>query len=59
MKRTEFIRGLLDAGCIFLKHGARHDLYINPVAGKKQPIPRHNEIDDILAKHIKKKLGIS
>jgi hypothetical protein len=29
---------------------------MNPKTGKKQPVPRHNEIDEILAKHIIKEL---
>ncbi len=31
-------------------------LYKNPKTGKKQPVPRHNEIDEHLAKHIIKEL---
>jgi mRNA interferase HicA len=31
---------------------------MNPSTGQKQPVPRHAEIDDALAKHIKKYLGI-
>ena len=31
-------------------------LYKNPTSGKKQPIPRHQEIDEHLAKHIIKEL---
>jgi len=52
MKRKELIKMLMDAGCVFLRHGANHDLYKNPKNGKKQPIPRHNEIDEHLARHI-------
>ncbi|MDZ4369103.1 MAG: type II toxin-antitoxin system HicA family toxin [Afipia sp.] len=55
MKREE----LLAAGCLLLRHGGRHDIYLNPETGQKQPIPRHREIDDTLAKHIRKYLGIS
>jgi len=58
MKRSELIRKLTDAGCVLHRHGSRHDLYINPANGKKQPVPRHSEVDDTLAKHIKKNLGI-
>jgi len=58
MKRKEIIRQLVKAGCVLLRHGARHDVYVNPLNGKKQPVPRHAEIDDILADHIKKYLGI-
>jgi mRNA interferase HicA len=58
MKRTELIRELRAAGCELLRHGARHDVYVNPATGQKQPVSRHTEIDDALAKHIKKFLGL-
>ncbi len=58
MKRKELIRQLTEAGCVFVRHGAKHDIYENPKTGKKQPVPRHTEIDDKLAKHIKKYLGL-
>lgn len=45
-------------GCYLLRHGSRHDIYFNPNTGKKQPVPRHAEIDDQLARHIKKYLGL-
>jgi hypothetical protein len=31
---------------------------VNPTTGQKQTVPRHTEIDDALAKHIKKYLGL-
>jgi len=52
MKRRELIKRLTDAGCFFVRPGSRHDLYMNPRTGKKQPVPRHREIDESLAKHI-------
>jgi len=58
MKRNEFIRELVAAGCVLYRHGAKHDIYINPINGRKQPVPRHTEINDRLAKHIKKYLGL-
>ncbi|WKZ14044.1 MAG: type II toxin-antitoxin system HicA family toxin [Candidatus Jettenia caeni] len=58
MKRKEFIRQLEAAGCILLRHGAKHDIYMNPKTGRKQPVPRHREIQDALTKHIKKYLGL-
>ena len=57
MKRKELIRKITSAGCMLVRHGARHDLYINPRTGKKQPVPRHDEIDESLAKHILKELA--
>jgi len=58
MKRRELIRQLNEAGCVFLRPGSNHDIYLNPATGQKQPVPRHTEIDDALAKHIKKYLGL-
>jgi len=58
MKRKQFVRQLKKDGCVLLRSGARHDIYINPATGKKQPVPRHTEIDNNLAKHIRKYLGL-
>ena len=58
MKRKELIKQLEKFGCVLLRHGANHDIYINPKNGQKQPVPRHKEVDEHLARHIKKYLGI-
>ncbi|WP_353740575.1 type II toxin-antitoxin system HicA family toxin [Desulfoferrobacter suflitae] len=58
MKRSELIRRLREAGCFLHRHGANHDIYLNPATGQKQPVPRHTEIDDVLAKHINKHLSV-
>jgi predicted RNA binding protein YcfA (HicA-like mRNA interferase family) len=57
MKRKDLLKRLNDSGCILIRHGGRHDLYKNSATGKKQPVPRHNEIDENLAKHIIKELA--
>lgn len=59
MKRKELVRQLTEAGCILHRHGSRHDIYLNPQNGKKQPVPRHGEIEELLVRHIKKYLGLS
>ncbi|MDP8982831.1 MAG: type II toxin-antitoxin system HicA family toxin [Acidobacteriota bacterium] len=51
------IRKLKEAGCRFVRHGGNHDWYINPRTGISQPIPRHRELNEFLAKHILKKLA--
>ena len=56
MKRRELIRLLEKQGCILIRHGKKHDWYQNPDSGICQPIPRHAEISNILAKHIIKML---
>jgi predicted RNA binding protein YcfA (HicA-like mRNA interferase family) len=57
MKRRELIRKITSTGCVLVRHGSHHDLYKNPKPGKRQPIPRHDEIDDNLANHIMKELA--
>ncbi|NOT56898.1 MAG: type II toxin-antitoxin system HicA family toxin [Deltaproteobacteria bacterium] len=59
MKRSEFVRQLLADGCILVRHGAKHDVYINPATSKKQTVPRHTEIDNVLARHIRTRLGFT
>jgi hypothetical protein len=56
MKRQELIRRIEDMGCVLLRHGKKHDWYQNPITKTSQPIPRHTEITDSLAKHILKML---
>jgi mRNA interferase HicA len=50
MNRKDLIRDIKRMGCILIRHGGKHDWYQNPV-------PRHREINEILAKNIMKKLG--
>jgi mRNA interferase HicA len=57
MKRRELLRKLQKEGCVLLRSGGNHDIYVNLKNGKKQPVPRHNEIDEYLAKHILRYLG--
>ncbi|MGE0130504.1 MAG: type II toxin-antitoxin system HicA family toxin [Blastocatellales bacterium] len=57
MKRRDLIRQLEMMGCILIRHGAKHDWYQNPRTKVSQPVPRHNEIKDHLARHILKMLS--
>jgi len=43
-------------GCVLLRHGSKHDWYQNPKTKVTQPIPRHREIKEHLAKRILKML---
>jgi mRNA interferase HicA len=56
MKRIDLIKVLEKMGCIFIRHGSKHDWYQNPDTKICQPIPRHREIKENLAKHIIKML---
>jgi mRNA interferase HicA len=57
MKRAELIRKIERLGCVLIRHGARHDWYQNPKTKVSQPVPRHREITESLAKYIIKMLG--
>jgi predicted RNA binding protein YcfA (HicA-like mRNA interferase family) len=57
MKRKDLIFILEKIGCKFIRHGGKHDWYQNPFSGVSQPIPRHSEINDNLAKSIIKKMS--
>jgi predicted RNA binding protein YcfA (HicA-like mRNA interferase family) len=52
MKRRELVRKLEELGCALHRHGARHDIYRQPANGKMQPVPRHSEVREHLARHI-------
>jgi len=56
MKRRDLLLKLEEMGCVLIRHGKRHDWYQNPRTRVSQPIPRHREIGDSLAKHIIKML---
>ncbi len=56
MKRRDLIRELEKLGCVLLRHGAKHDWYQNPKTKIAQPVPRHTEIKEHLARHIIKML---
>jgi predicted RNA binding protein YcfA (HicA-like mRNA interferase family) len=52
VKRVDLVKQLEQAGCKLLRHGAKHDIYHNPKLGISQPVPRHREINERLAKKI-------
>jgi len=56
MKRRDLIRELEKMGCVLIRHGAKHDWYQNPRTKVSQPVPRHKEIKEHLARHIIKML---
>jgi mRNA interferase HicA len=56
MKRRVLLKELENMGCVFIRHGGKHDWYQNAKTKVSQPVPRHREINDNLAKHIKKML---
>jgi len=58
MKRKKLIKHLETQGCILLREGRNHSLYVNEAKKKVSTVPRHKEIDEFLAKKICKDLEI-
>ncbi len=58
MKRIDFIRHLVNEGCIFVREGAKHSVYFYPLTRRSSTIPCHSEIEKFLARKICRDLGI-
>lgn len=56
MKRRELIKKLEEKGWYILRNGSNHDIYTD--GERIEPIPRHPDINERLAKSIIKKLGL-
>ncbi len=57
MKRRDLIEKIEAMGCVFIRHGGKHDWYQNPTTKVCQPVPRHREIKEHVARHILKTLS--
>lgn len=55
MKRKDFIKALEELGFAFERHGKRHDIYKRNI--EREEVPRHGEINELLAKAILKRRG--
>ena len=58
MKRIDLIRFLEQHGCDLLREGGSHSVFVNRQAGKSSTVPRHREINEILARKICKDLEV-
>ena len=57
MKRNALLKILKRQGCVFIKHGKKHDQYIQPKTGKIDHVPRHSDVSEDTAKSIIKNLS--
>jgi predicted RNA binding protein YcfA (HicA-like mRNA interferase family) len=55
VKRRELIHQIEGMGCVLIRHGGKHNWYQNSRTKIAQPVPRHSEIHEFLAKSILKK----
>jgi predicted RNA binding protein YcfA (HicA-like mRNA interferase family) len=58
MKRRDFIRHLEAHGCVLLREGGNHSVYVNRLTAKVSTVPRHREINDFLARKICRDLEV-
>lgn len=56
MKRRDLIKKLENAGFTLARNGSRHDVYKR--GQDEEQVPRHKEINEILAKSIIAKWGL-
>lgn len=56
MKRRDLVKLLEDNGWYLKRNGSNHDIYTNGIIS--EPIPRHPEIKEKLAKKILKSAGL-
>jgi predicted RNA binding protein YcfA (HicA-like mRNA interferase family) len=57
MKRTDLLKLISAKGALLVRHGGNHDIYIQPRTGNTEPVPRHNEIKEFMAKKIIRNLS--
>jgi len=57
MNRRQLLSHLKENECLLFREGKRHSVFHNPKTGRTSTVPRHSEIDDLLAKKICKDLG--
>ena len=55
MKRRELERQLRNLGWVLQRHGARHDVWSNSDRSFTEYVPRHAEINEMLARAILKR----
>lgn len=58
MKRLDLVRHLAAHGCMLLREGANHSIFLNPANQAQTAVPRHREIGEHTARGICKQLGI-
>ena len=58
MKPLELIRHLEQNGCVLLREGSKHSVFINRATRKSSTVPRHREINDFLARKICRDLEV-
>jgi mRNA interferase HicA len=59
VKRRDLIKYLQSHGCFLVREGGNHSWWSNAERNRRSSIPRHNEVNDFLARKICRDLGVS
>ena len=59
MKRLELIQHLHAHGCLLLREGANHSVYVNPANNQQATVGRHRELDNLMCRVVCRQLGIA
>jgi predicted RNA binding protein YcfA (HicA-like mRNA interferase family) len=57
VKRQKLLKEIAKQGAVFVRHGANHDIYENPRTNVSTQVPRHTDINELVAKAIIKVLS--
>jgi len=52
VKRQKLLREITRCGAVFVRHGSKHDIYENRRTNTSTQVPRHADINDLVAKEI-------
>jgi predicted RNA binding protein YcfA (HicA-like mRNA interferase family) len=52
VKRQKLLKEILKRGAVFVRHGAKHDIYENPRTNASTQVPRHADVNEMVAKAI-------
>ena len=58
MKRLDLVRHLERHGCELLREGGSHTVFVNRARRKSSAVPRHREINELLARKIYRDLDV-
>jgi mRNA interferase HicA len=59
VKRVDLVRHLEAHGCVLLREGGNHSVFVNRTTRKATSVPRHREINEFLARKICRDLEIA
>jgi len=52
MKRQKLIKEILKRGAVLVRNGAKHDIYENPRTNTSTQVPRHSDVNELVARAI-------